>query len=31
VLFFAILALSFWLIGRKAEQIWNLSSQKKNE
>jgi len=30
VLFFAILALSFWLIGRKAEQIWNLSDQKKD-
>ncbi|RYE55148.1 MAG: DUF2157 domain-containing protein [Sphingobacteriales bacterium] len=23
-LFFAVLALSFWLIGRKAEKIWNL-------
>ncbi len=29
VLFFSILALSFWLIGRKAEQIWNLSDQQK--
>jgi hypothetical protein len=25
-LFFAILAASFWLIGRKAEKIWNLKS-----
>jgi len=25
-LFFAILAVSFWLIGRKAEKIWNLKS-----
>ena len=30
VVFFSILALSFWLIGRKAEQIWNLSGQKKD-
>ncbi|RYE22784.1 MAG: hypothetical protein EOP42_24010 [Sphingobacteriaceae bacterium] len=27
-LFFAILGLSFWLIGRKAEKIWNLDSSK---
>ncbi|QQL48319.1 DUF2157 domain-containing protein [Mucilaginibacter ginkgonis] len=26
-LFFAILALSFWLIGRKAEKIWNVRSK----
>ncbi len=26
-LFFAILAASFWLIGRKAERIWNLKSK----
>lgn len=26
-LFFAILALSFWVIGRKAEKIWNLKSK----
>lgn len=26
-LFFAILAASFWLIGRKAEKIWNLKSR----
>jgi hypothetical protein len=26
-LFFAILAVSFWLIGRKAEKIWNLKSR----
>jgi hypothetical protein len=26
-LFFAILAASFWLIGRKAEKIWNLKSK----
>jgi hypothetical protein len=25
-LFFAILAISFWLIGRKAEKIWNVKS-----
>src|ERR1700712_3556914 len=25
--FFAILAASFWLIGRKAEKIWNLKSK----
>jgi hypothetical protein len=31
VIFFSLLALSFWLIGRKAEQIWNLSGQKKEE
>lgn len=30
VVFFSILALSFWLIGRKAEQIWHLSDQKKD-
>lgn len=29
-LFFAILGLSFWLIGRKAEKIWNLDSLKEN-
>ncbi|MBL4678753.1 MAG: hypothetical protein JKY70_21555, partial [Mucilaginibacter sp.] len=23
-IFFAILALSFWLVGRKAEKIWNV-------
>lgn len=28
-IFFAILALSFWLIGRKAEKIWNLEFLKK--
>jgi hypothetical protein len=28
-LFFAILAGSFWLIGRKAEKIWNLKSKQK--
>ncbi|MBE7179051.1 MAG: DUF2157 domain-containing protein, partial [Mucilaginibacter polytrichastri] len=28
-LFFAILALSFWLIGRKAEKIWHLEFLKK--
>ncbi|TZF82769.1 DUF2157 domain-containing protein [Pedobacter sp. BS3] len=28
-LFFAILAISFWLIGRKAEKIWSLDSLKK--
>lgn len=27
-LFFAILGLSFWLIGRKAEKIWNLDTLK---
>lgn len=27
-IFFAILAASFWLIGRKAEKIWNLKSKK---
>ena len=26
-LFFAILALSFWLIGRKAEKIWNINTK----
>lgn len=26
-LFFSILALSFWLIGRKAEKIWNINSK----
>ncbi|MBD1385978.1 DUF2157 domain-containing protein [Mucilaginibacter rigui] len=26
-LFFAILALSFWLIGRKAEKIWNINTE----
>lgn len=26
-LFFAILALSFWLIGRKAEKIWNINAK----
>jgi len=26
-LFFAILGISFWLIGRKAERIWNFSSK----
>jgi hypothetical protein len=26
-LFFGILAASFWLIGRKAEKIWNLKSK----
>jgi hypothetical protein len=26
-LFFAILALSFWLIGRKAEKIWNVNTK----
>lgn len=24
--FFGVLAISFWLIGRKAEKIWNLRS-----
>ena len=28
-IFFAILALSFWLIGRKAEKIWNVQFLKK--
>lgn len=28
--FFAILATSFWLIGRKAEKIWNLKSKNAN-
>ncbi|MCC8116462.1 MAG: DUF2157 domain-containing protein [Planctomycetes bacterium] len=28
--FFLILALSFWLIGRKAEKIWNMEFMKKN-
>jgi hypothetical protein len=28
-IFFAILALSFWLIGRKAEKIWNVEFLKK--
>ncbi len=28
--FFLILALSFWLIGRKAEKIWNLEFMKKD-
>ncbi|MFD2873427.1 DUF2157 domain-containing protein [Mucilaginibacter ximonensis] len=28
--FFAILAASFWLIGRKAEKIWNLKSKNTN-
>src|ERR1700761_3824409 len=27
-LFFAILAVSFWLIGRKAEKIWNVKSSR---
>jgi len=27
-LFFGILAISFWLIGRKAEKIWNLKSRR---
>ena len=26
-LFFSILALSFWVIGRKAEKIWNISTR----
>jgi hypothetical protein len=29
-IFFAILALSFWLIGRKAEKIWNIDLLKKD-
>ncbi|HTM98793.1 MAG TPA: hypothetical protein VL088_08635, partial [Pedobacter sp.] len=28
-LFFSVLAISFWLIGRKAEKIWNLDFIKK--
>ncbi|MEA3445861.1 MAG: hypothetical protein U9R19_14175 [Bacteroidota bacterium] len=28
-LFFAILAISFWLIGRKAERLWNIDFRKK--
>lgn len=28
-IFFAILAISFWLIGRKAERLWNLDFKKK--
>ncbi len=28
-IFFAVLALSFWLIGRKAEKIWNVEFLKK--
>lgn len=27
-LFFGVLAISFWLIGRKAEKIWNLKSKR---
>lgn len=30
-LFFAILAISFWFIGRKAEKIWNVRSAKRKE
>lgn len=30
-LFFAVLAISFWLIGRKAEKIWNLEFLKGEE
>ncbi len=30
-IFFTILALSFWLIGRKAEKIWNMEFLKKQE
>ncbi|WP_207535004.1 DUF2157 domain-containing protein [Desertivirga arenae] len=30
-LFFSILALSFWLIGSRAERIWNLKGAKKSE
>ncbi|MDB5060422.1 MAG: hypothetical protein JWP67_265, partial [Mucilaginibacter sp.] len=26
-LFFSILAMSFWLIGRKAEKIWNINTK----
>jgi hypothetical protein len=29
-LFFGILAISFWLIGRKAEKIWNLKSKQQH-
>lgn len=29
--FFALLALSFWLIGKKAERIWTLSDYKKSK
>ena len=28
-IFFAILAVSFWIIGRKAEKIWNVNTAKK--
>ncbi len=28
-IFFAILAISFWLIGRKAERLWNMDFRKK--
>jgi len=28
-IFFSILALSFWMIGRKAEKIWNVEFLKK--
>ena len=28
-LFFSVLAISFWLIGRKAEKIWNVEFTKK--
>jgi hypothetical protein len=28
-IFFGILAISFWLIGRKAEKIWNIEFLKK--
>lgn len=30
-IFFSVLALSFWLIGRKAEKIWNLEFLKKED
>lgn len=30
-IFFSILAISFWLIGRKAEKIWNLEFLKKSD
>ena len=30
-LFFIILGLSFWLIGRKAEKIWNVEFLKKDK
>jgi len=30
-LFFGILALSFWLIGRKAEKIWNINAKKQSQ